>query len=74
MLLLINAFFFCFFSSTGPLFVFQWLYDITQLVWTAFGTFNIPKDLHNLNIDVQRVLSNGTKLKQSFLRTKGLQW
>lgn len=57
----------------SPLFVFQWLYDIAQLVWTAFGTFNIPKDLHNLNIDVQRVLSNGTKLKQSFLRTKGLQ-
>ena len=65
---------FRFLSSTGPLFVFQWLYDIVQLVWTAFGTFTIPRELGELTIDPQKLLSNGTKLRESFNRTGGLQW
>ena len=65
---------FCFLSSTGPLFVFQWLYDVVQLVWTAFGTFTIPRELGELTIDPQKLLSNGTKLRESFNRTGGLQW
>lgn len=57
----------------SPLFVFQWLYDIVQLVWTAFGTFTIPRELGELTIDPQKLLSNGTKLRESFNRTGGLQ-
>lgn len=59
----------------SPLFVFQWLYDTAQLAWTLTGQFSIPRKLKKDEYQkvLQCLLGLGTKLKQSFNRTKGLE-
>ncbi|PFX31169.1 palmitoleoyl-protein carboxylesterase notum1a-like isoform X1 [Stylophora pistillata] len=54
----------------SPLFVFQWLYDSAQLVWSIGA--NIMKSSKPSKKEIDRVLYIGNEVRDSFNRTKGL--
>ena len=58
--------------QTGPLFVFQWLYDSAQLVWSIGAHIMRPGQLSNE--ESARVSYIGNEVRNSFNRTKGLSW